>query len=382
MSHQVLGGNEHVRLAIAQVSPVFMDKEASLERAETAIAEAAAEQADLIVFPEAWLAGYPYWTEGWDSGLADFAQTRTRWFDQAVRVGSDDTARLSEAARRHGIHVVMGCNEMDARSSVSTIYNSLLFFDRDGHLLGRHRKLMPTFGERQFWGYGKVDDLRIFETDIGRIGGLICGEHLMPLVRAAMIELGEDIHVAAFPGSFALHTGPRLEELDQQGDFWGVPSSRNHAFEAGAFVLRACAYVDPDDVDPQFPHAKSMNIDYARGGSAVISPLGVPLTEPDFSQTILYADAHAWMIKTVKAIVDTAGHYARPDSLRLATRTNGGWAILSDADHVPSGFGERLARSLEKYGLDVAEEPEIITSLEARELAAGQPGSLRDPAGP
>lgn len=353
MVDQVLGGRERVTLAVAQISPVFLDKEASISRAEGAIAEAAAGGAELVAFPEAWLAGYPYWTEGWDSSLSDFAAARVRWHDQAVRVGSDDTNRLAEAAQRHRIHVVMGCNELDSRVSANTIYNTLLFFDRDGTLLGRHRKLMPTYGERQYWGYGRLEDLQVFDTDIGRIGGLICGEHLMPLVRAAMIQLGEDIHIAAFPGSFALHTGPRLEELDTQGDFWGVSSTRNHAFESGSFVLRACAYVDPEDVDPEFPHAKTMNIDYAKGGSAIIGPLGVPVTENSFEQGIVQTTAEAWMIKAVKAIVDTAGHYSRPDLLSLAVMTPDGWQVTAARDRIPENFGDRLDREMDRYEVAV-----------------------------
>ena len=256
---------------------------------------------------------------------------------------------------------------MDGRPSRGTIYNTQLFFDRDGTLLGRHRKLMPTYGERQFWGHGTIEDLQVFETDIGRVGGLICGEHLMPLVRAAMIELGADIHIAGFPGSFALHTGPRLEELDTEGDFWGVSSTRNHAFEAGAFVLRACAYLDPEDVDPEFPHAGSMNIDYARGGSAIIGPLGVPLTKSSFEQGIVRTTAHAWMIKAVKAIVDTAGHYSRPDLLGLAVMTPAGWEIAASRDHVPVGFGERLTRAMEDVDPDtVRVAAERSVPIEAR----------------
>lgn len=361
MGTQVLGGRDKVRLAVAQVSPVFLDKPASLDRAEQVIAEAAAHGADLVAFPEAWLAGYPYWTEGWDSSLPDFVASRVRWHDNAVRVGGEDTIRLGDAARRHGIHVVMGCNELDDRASVNTIYNTQLFFDRNGYLLGRHRKVMPTYGERQFWGAGNLSDLQVFQTDIGRVGGLICGEHLMPLVRASMIELGEEIHIASFPGSFALHTGPRLEEMDSAGDFWGVASTRNHAFEAGAFVLRACAYVDPDDVDPTFPHASTMNISYARGGSSIISPLGVPLVDSQFDPGIHYADCEAWMIKAVKAIVDTAGHYSRPDLLGLAVMTPNGWELAAARDAVPVGFGQRLTRAM---GTQEVHLPEQV----AREL--------------
>lgn len=353
MATQVLGGRDRVSLAIAQVSPVYLNKAASLDRAETIIAEAAEGGADLIAFPEAWLAGYPYWTEGWDSEIGPWVVSRSRWYDNAVRVGSDDTQRLAQAARRHGIIVVMGCNEIDNRESSHTIYNTQLFFDRDGKLLGRHRKLMPTHGERQFWGRGSLADLQVFQTDIGRVGGLICGEHLLPLERAAMIELGEDIHIASFPGSFALHTGPKLVELDTAGDFWGVSSTRNHAFEAGAFVLRACAYVDPADIDPDFPHAETMNISYARGGSSIIGPLGVPLADSSFEPGIIYAQAEGWMIKAVKAIVDTAGHYNRPDVLGLAVMTPDGWQLVTNRERIPVGFGNRLNRAMDEHGVEL-----------------------------
>lgn len=365
MAHRVLGGRDEVRVAIAQVSPAFLDKRACVERAGQVIAQASEAGADLVAFPEVWLAGYPYWTEGWDSSLADFVAARVRWFDNAVQVGGEETTRIAEAARQHQILVVMGCNEIDGRASVNTIYNCQLYFDRDGTLLGRHRKLMPTYGERQYWGRGALDDLQVFETDIGRVGGLTCGEHLMPLVRAAMIELGEEIHVAGFPGSFALHTGPRLEELDTQGDFWAVPSTRNHAFEAGAFVLRVCGYQDPADVDASFPHSSTMNISYARGGSAVINPLGVQMAESSFEPGIIYADCAAWMIKATKAIVDTAGHYARPDLIRLAVCGPGGWTIAAPRDEVPVGFGERLYRAFDPRDAKIA----VSTDGEARQLA-------------
>ena len=143
--------------------------------------------------------------------------------------------------------------------------------------MGRHRKTMPTFTERLFWGQGDASDLRVFDTDIGRLGGLICGEHLMTLVRAAMIGLGEEIHVAVFPGAFALHTGPQLEEWDAGHQaFWGHASVRAHALEAGAFVLSACGQISEADIPDDFPYKGRMNIGYAKGGSSVIAPLGIP----------------------------------------------------------------------------------------------------------
>lgn len=198
------------------------------------------------------------------------------------------------------------------------MYNTLLFIDRSGKILGKHRKTVLTFVERAIWGNGDGTDLVSYETDIGRIGGLICGEHLMPLIRARMIEQGEDFHIAVFPGAFALHTGPKLEEADEEGKFfWGHTLTRAHAMEAGSFVLSACGFMEAADIPADFPLRDAMNIDYARGGSQIVGPLGVPLVQPTLGDTILYHDCQAAMIKVWKAIIDTVGHYARPDIVRL-----------------------------------------------------------------
>lgn len=319
----VLGGREAVKVAIVQKAPRFLDKETSLTRAEAYIAEAAAGGAELIVFPEVWLAGYPYWTEGWDSSLQPWVGGRVAFRDAAVLAPSEDTERLGAAASRANAYVVMGCNEIDPRPEVSTIYNSLLFFNPEGRLMGRHRKTMPTFTERMFWGQGDAADLQVFDTDIGRVGGLICGEHLMTLMRAAMIGLGEDIHIAAFPGAFTLHTGPELEEWDaDHTSFWGHSSVRAHALEAGAFVISACGIIDDADIPDEFPHKGKMNIRYARGGSSIIAPLGIPLAGPVEGSQIIHSELPAWMIKAFKSIVDTAGHYSRPDIVRLVLNSN------------------------------------------------------------
>ena len=338
----VLGGRKSVRVAIAQISNPFLDLEASVTQAARTIEEAASNGAELLVFPEVWLAGYPFWSEGWDAHVPDWVQARVRFHDAAMVIPGEETARLAKAARAANMYVVMGCNELDARPGVETIYNTLLFIGRDGKLLGRHRKLMPTFTERMFWGAGDGRDLVVFDTDLGRIGGLICGENLMTPVRAAMIAQGEHIHVAVFPGSFALHTGPRLQEPDRSGSFWGHFTTRSHAMEAGAFVLCACGYIDPEDVPPDFPYKGRMNIDWAQGGSAVWSPLGVPLVEPQLGSAMIYADLHADMIKATKAIVDTAGHYARPDAVRVQVRRNDRWDDAA-APAAPEPIGDTAA---------------------------------------
>ncbi len=272
----------------------------------------------MIVFSEAWVSGYPYWGEGWETQVGPWMQTRARFYDSTLLLDGEDTARIAQAAARANAVVVIGCNEMDPRPSVHTIYNTLVFIDNRGRVIGRRRKIMPTFVERAVWGMGDGSDLQVVDTDYGRIGGLICGENLMTLARAHMIQQGEDLHVAVFPGAFALHTGPKLEEFDADASsFWGYSSCRAHAFEAGAFVVASCGYITRDDIPADFPLAASLNVDYARGGSAVYAPIGIPMTPPTAGDTIVYAVCPAELIKISKAIIDTVGHYARPDLFEL-----------------------------------------------------------------
>jgi predicted amidohydrolase len=301
-------------------------------------------------------------TEGWDSSLPTWVEGRVRFRDAAVVAPSEDTERLGEAARDAGVYVVLGCNELDPRPEVNTVYNCLLFFGRDGELMGRHRKLMPTFIERVFWGTGDASDLIVFDTDIGRLGGLVCGEHLMTPVRASMIVQGEDLHVAVFPGSFALHTGPQLEEPDLEGAFWGHASVRAHALEAGAFVLSACGYLDEADVADDFPYKGKMNVGYAHGGSSVIAPLGIPLDGPAYGSTILYVECQAWMKKAWNAIIDTVGHYARPDVLRLSIRTEEGWRVL-DSTFSDSRRRDALRAAAERHDVDEGAVEELVADV-------------------
>jgi predicted amidohydrolase len=372
----VLGGREAVKVAIVQKASRFLDKEASLERAEAYIAEAAALGAELIVFPEVWLAGYPYWTEGWDSSLQSWAGGRVAFRDAAVLAPSADTERLGAAARRAKAYVVMGCNEIDPRPEVSTIYNTLLFFDPEGRLVGRHRKTMPTGPERLFWGQGDAGDLRVFDTSIGRLGGLICGEHLMTPMRAAMIGLGEDIHIAVFPGAFALHTGPELVEWDaNHAAFWGHFSVRAHAIEAGAFVLSACGIIDEKDIPDEFPHKGKMNIRYARGGSSIIAPLGIPLAGPAEGPQIVHAELQAWMIKAVKAIVDTAGHYSRPDVVRLIVNdyAPGREPVVRSRSLFEALSPSALADAADRHGVEPSRVEALLqSSLTEPALLAGK----------
>lgn len=238
---KVLGGRRSVKVAVVQTAPVYLDREKSVERACAKIAEAAGQGAELIAFTETWLAGYPYWGEGWESRLQDWLPVRVRFYDNAILIPSEDTERLCDAAAKANAHVVIGCNEMDSRRGVHTIYNTLLFIDRSGRILGRHRKTVPTFVERAVWGNGDGSDLVTYETDIGRIGGLICGEHLMTLIRARLIDQGEDFHIAVFPGAFSIHSGPNWRSRIWKGVFSGgtLPHARMRWKQAPLYFLLA-----------------------------------------------------------------------------------------------------------------------------------------------
>jgi predicted amidohydrolase len=362
---KVLNGHAEVKVAIVQTAPVFLDRDRTIEKACLKIAEAAGQGAQIIVFSEAWIAGYPYWGEGWESRIGDWVDVRGKFFDNALVISQEECAQLCAAAARANAVVVIGCNEMDPHPAIHSIYNSLLYIDNHGRILGRHRKIMPTFAERTVWGRGDGSDLQSFETDYGRISGLICGENLITLARAHLISQGEDFHVSVFPGAFTLHTGPRLEELDADGQsFWGYSSCRNHASESGAFVLGSCGYITQSDFPEDFALRDTLNIDYAQGGSAIYSPIGVPITPPTYGDTIVYATCEAHNIKVAKAIIDTVGHYSRSDifTLNVHPRVSCGAKIVS----------KQAVESISQDGLNrIADRHEVtVAAIEEAVLAA------------
>lgn len=366
-AHQkVLNGHSAVRVAIVQTPPAFLNREKALDIACAKIQEAAAGGANIIAFSETWLSGYPYWGEGWESHLESWVQVRTAFFDSALIIPSDDTRRLCEAAARANAVVIMGCNELDADPANHTIYNTLLFIDNHGQILGKHRKIMPTFVERAVWGCGDGSGMQVYATDFGRIGGLICGEHLMTLARAHMISQGEDIHLGMFPGAFRLHTGPTLEEQDDTGEhFWGYASCRAHAFEAGAFVMTSCGIMDDAALPDEFPLRDTLNINYAKGGSTVYAPIGVPMAGPTYGDTIVYADCPAQMIKIAKAIIDTGGHYSRQDlfSLQVHPRVpNKAKQYIRAVESMEAGSLNRIADNHEVSKDEIETAVQLIAS--------------------
>ena len=330
MGRQVLGGREKVKVAVIQASPVFMDKEKTIEKACRLIIEAGSKGAELVTFSESYIPGYPaYYTAGYETPPHEWTDFMIGLQDNSVHIPGEDTDILGEAAKEAGTYVVIGCNEIDDRPGSRTVYNTLLFLDRNGEVMGKHRKLMPTYTERIYWGQGDASDIKVFDTEIGRIGGLICWENHMTLVRAAMIHRGEEFHIAVWPGNWKRGEDKLLTADTSEG---GISCNiqaliKVHAFEAGAFVLSGCGYLDSHDFPEKWHGIRDgdhMNYDWAKGGSSIVNPAGRYLADPNFEKdAILYADCHANQIKAVKAVFDSLGHYSRWDVAQLAVRTEG-----------------------------------------------------------
>ncbi len=301
-----------VRAAAVQHAPVFLDRDATIEKGVALIAEAARNGAQLVVFGETWVPCYPAWIFGaaeWDSPVAKRAHSRL--LANSVEVPSASTDRICAAAREHGVNVVMGINELDARSSRGTIYNSLLYVSSAGEILGVHRKLLPTHAERMIWGQGDGSTLHVFDTEVGRVGGLVCWEHWMPLARYTMHASAEQIHVAAWPDM------PEVHHL----------AARNYAFEGRCFVICASTYLTADMIPADFEGAGAMGAleDFA-GVEGVLLPGGSGIIGPDSNwiagpagneETIVYGDMDLDLIGGELQALDAAGHYNRPDVFQL-----------------------------------------------------------------
>ncbi len=283
--------------AAVQAAPVFLDREATVEKACELIVEAGNAGADLIVFPETWIPGYPFWTSSATVFSGDvFAQL----WKNSVEIPSSATNRLAQAAQRASAYVVMGINERDTVSR-GTLYNTQLYLSPEGEIIHRHRKLMPTFTERTVWGMGDGSDLQVLETPLGRIGGLICWEHEMTLAKFALYAQGEQVHCA---------TWPAYSSQNAHIDF----GMRQYAFEGACFAVSSCGVVTPGSLPSELGGDRVK----ANGGSAIIGPNGEYLAGPIYDkEETIYAEIDLEAALREKHSRDIAGHYARPDVLQL-----------------------------------------------------------------
>jgi nitrilase len=292
-----------VRVAVVQAGSVLFDTEACVDKAVRLTADAAATGAKVVLFPEAFIAGYP---KGLSYGLVVGARDPIGreefrlYLDAAIEVPGVHTLRLGEAAAAAGVYLVIGVIERE----LGTCYCTVLFFGPDGSLLGKHRKLMPTALERMIWGFGDGSTLTVVDSPYGRIGSVICWENYMPMLRMAM-----------YAKNVALYCAPTADDRDT----W-LSSMRHVALEGRCFVLSACQFLRRKD----FPDTVRVSLGESpdavlmRGGSAIIGPLGNVLAGPDFEgETILTAELDLGDIGRGKFDFDVAGHYSRPDVFRL-----------------------------------------------------------------
>jgi nitrilase len=302
-----------VTVACIQAEPVILDRDATIDKLEALAAEASGRGARLLVFPEAFIPVYPssLWARalaGWaDSGAKEVFARLAR---ESVEVPGEAADRLGEIARRHDVWLVTGVTERDPQRP-GTLYNTLLYHAPDGSLALKHRKLVPTNHERLVWGQGDGGGLRTIETDLGRLGGLICWENYMPLARFALYESGVEVYVAS---------------TADDGEEW--QSTLVHiARESRAFVIspshfqRASAYPADFPLRDLLAGAEIVG----RGGSAILAPDGSYLAGPHYdSEAILYAELDPVRLDAERQRFDPAGHYHRPDVFSLRVRSRDG----------------------------------------------------------
>jgi aliphatic nitrilase len=291
-----------VRVAAVQIAPDLDTATGTLDRVLAAIAEAAGKGARLAVFPETFVPWYPYFSfirPPMSSGAEHI-----HLYDNAVVVPGPVTEAVAAAARKCNIVVVLGVNERDH----GTLYNAQLIFDSNGALVLKRRKITPTFHERMIWGQGDGSGLKVVDTAIGRIGALACWEHYNPLARYALMAQHEEIHVAQFPGSLVGQIFADQIEV----------TIRHHALESGCFVVNATGWLTEDQIAKISPEEGPRN--GIRGGcmTAIVSPEGKHIVPPLTSgEGILIADLDMALIVKRKRMMDSVGHYARPELLSL-----------------------------------------------------------------
>ncbi len=296
-----------MRVAVVQAAAVAFDRESTLEKVASLAEDACASDAQLVVFPEAFVSGYP---KGLAFGAVVGRRTTAgrdefrRCWESALDVPGPDVDQLAELARSLGIHLVVGVIERDA----GTLYCTALFFSPTGYL-GKHRKLMPTASERLIWGFGDGSTLPVFDTDVGRVGAVICWENYMPMLRMAMYSKGIQFYCA-----------PTADDRET----W-LSTARHIALEGRCFVLSCCQFTRRRDYPADYATDFGDDPDTVvmRGGSCIIGPLGNVLAGPDFTgETILTAECELDDIIRGKYDFDVVGHYSRPDVFELKVNTH------------------------------------------------------------
>jgi len=295
------------KIAVVQAAPVVLNREATVSKACELIAEAGRSGARLVVFPEAFIPTYPDWVwripPGQHRVLADMY---AELLEQSVEIPGPVTEDLSQAARQAGVYVAMGLNERNAQASNASLYNTLLYIGPEGDLLGKHRKLVPTAPERMVWAQGDGSTLEVYDTSLGKLGGLICWENYMPLARYTLYAWGVQIYLA-----------PTWDN----GEPW-LSTLRHIAKEGRAYVIGCSIAMRKQDIPDRFEFKAKYYSEVGewinKGDSAIVSPDGKFVAGPLHAEEgILYAELDPRQMRGSKWNLDVAGHYARPDVFRL-----------------------------------------------------------------
>jgi nitrilase len=300
------------QLAVVQKAPVYLDKEKTIQLAVETVGEAAANGAELVVFTEAFIPGYPAWVwrlrPGGDWNTSEALHHRL--LKNAVNVDSDDLEPLYAAAREHKVTIVCGIDERDSQLSQTTLYNTIVTIGPDGTLLNKHRKLMPTNPERMVWGFGDATGLKVVDSPAGRIGALLCWENFMPLARYALYSQGIDIYIA-----------PTYDS----GEGW-IGSLQHIAREGCCWVVGCGNLLKGSDIPDDFPEKSTLYPDADEwvnpGDSVVIAPGGEIMAGPMNKEAgILYSKLDLEKVAIAKRTLDVTGHYSRPDIFQLHVNT-------------------------------------------------------------
>ncbi|MGH3383000.1 MAG: nitrilase-related carbon-nitrogen hydrolase [Nocardioidaceae bacterium] len=315
-------------MAAAQISGGIFDVDRAVERLLATIEDAATQGVELVVFPECYIGGYPYWRG--HASVKHETELAAQLFESSIATGGPEVDAIAHQVAKHGVAVVVGGNERDPRPGANTAYNSTFVFHPDDGYLGSRRKLVPTHTERAYWGRGDERDVRTFTLPFGEVGALICYEHHMLSARLAMALAGEEIHCALWPGYWRTVSHIADKEPGPAPDDVEIDAVvRNYAMSSQNFVVSANAYLRDDDIPQELREILGYNL--ARGGSSVVDASGRYLARPVLDEErLVVAEIDFWQRVVSKSYIDTVGHYLRPDVFDLLV----GGKSMTAAAHV------------------------------------------------